>query len=387
MKGSTHPASAPCALQIKHGTFLYRSETFIYGHLQQLRAYRPVVVTQDLANSGDFPFQPVEIVPGDPKDREFKKRVLGLKRSYAPAVIHAHFGPSGVYALNLKKLLGIPLITSFHGWDISGALREPHWVEAYRKLFREGDLFTGTSEYMRSQLEGAGCPPGKIRVVHVGIDPASFAFTARPRTGADTVRFLTVGRLVEKKGMADAIRAFAEVAGSHPLARLQIIGDGPLRPRLELLAETLGVRDAILFAGECSHDQVIAAMRDSDIFLLASRTAPDGDQEGTTMVSKEALSSGMPVVATRHAGIPEVVQDGVSGYLVPEGDVAQLAREMIRLIEHPETWTPMAGEGRRHVELNFDIGRETQKMEAVYREAVAGATAARRFWWPFGKRW
>ena len=358
-------------LQIKIGNYLPKSETFIYNHIINLKNYRPIVVTQEVSNLGIFPYEPIELLPFIEKiNPKFIWQVLKLKKKYNPVLIHAHFGSSGVYGLLLKKILNVPLITSFHGVDISAALKDPFWQAAYQKLFKQGDFFTGTSDYMRNQIRNAGCPQDKIRVVHVGIDLDQFKFSPREIDNSKDVHFLTVGRLVEKKGMDDTIKAFAIVNESFPSTKLHIIGEGPLRKELEKLAADLKLKDKITFRGETSYMEVIEQMQTADVFVLASKTAKNGDQEGTTMVTKEALASGMPVVATSHAGIPEVICDNINGFLVSEGDYQALAMKMISILNNKIPLQIMAETGRKHIEKNFNIKMVSKEYEKLYEEAI-----------------
>jgi glycosyltransferase involved in cell wall biosynthesis len=338
-----------------------------------MNRFKPVVAVQDVNNLDLFPMDHIEKLPLLYDESELREPLHRLKSKYDIALIHAHFGPSGIYGLKLKKILDIPLVTSFHGWDISALLRDNYYVRQYKDLFKEGDIFTATSKYMVQQLTDAGCPQDKIRELHVGINVSEFPFTERnqPERGRET--FLTVGRLVEKKGMDDAIRAFAIVNRNYPETKLMAMGDGPLRHDLEEQVRALGLEGKITFKGACAHADVREQMQTSHIFILASKTARNGDKEGTTVVTKEALASGMPVVVTKHAGIPEVVTDGVSGFLVEEGNYQEMARKMIYLIEHPQLWRQMAWAGRRHVETEYNIVTVTNQLESLYEEAVASA--------------
>src|SRR5437868_13294812 len=149
----------------------------------------------------------------------------------------------------------------------------------------------------------------------------------RERSASDAPRLLTVARLVEKKGVDDALRAVAAVRFRHPGLRYDVVGDGPLRGGLEALAGELGLGDAVIFHGARYADAVREMMDAANVFVLASRTAGDGDEEGTPNVLLEAQACGLPILSTTHSGIPEVV-DPQAGVLVAEGDPAALARAL-----------------------------------------------------------
>ncbi|HEX5436699.1 MAG TPA: glycosyltransferase [Gemmatimonadaceae bacterium] len=285
-------------------------------------------------------------------------------------VVHCHFGDVALAYRFAAAYWHIPFIASFHGFDYS---RYPamHGAGVYEPLFRTVDCVTVNGAYARARLEELGCPPPALRVLHYGVpldDGAAALRRAEHSNGA--VRLLTVARLVEKKGVEYAIRAVARVARTAPALRYDIIGEGPLRGELEALARALGVGDRVVFHGARAQDAVRAAMMEADIFVLPSVTATDGDQEGTPTVLIEASSYGLPVVSTHHSGIPEVVLDEASGFLVAERDVEALADRLECLVAHPERRVAMGRAGRCHIEREFDIQVLNRRLEALYREVI-----------------
>jgi colanic acid/amylovoran biosynthesis glycosyltransferase len=181
------------------------------------------------------------------------------------------------------------------------------------------------------------------------------------------IRLLTVARLVEKKGIGVALRALGSVRHELPNVRYDVIGDGPLRGELEALAGSLGIAERVRFAGALSNERVQQAMREADLFVLPSMTAPNGDEEGTPTVLLEAACARLPVLATRHAGIPEIVAEGRSATLVAEGDPAALANGLRAMIAARERWPAMGEAGRRMVidrgHLTADVAA---RLEALY---------------------
>ena len=180
-----------------------------------------------------------------------------------------------------------------------------------------------------------GLSPERIHVHYSGIDTVKFAFRERPIDDQE-VRIFTVGRLTEKKGMEYSIKAVAKLVTRYPAIQYTIAGEGHLRPQLEQLIRGLGTEKHIHLAGSLPSDEVGKLMYETDIFILASVTAKDGDQEGMPVSLEEAMATGLPVIATRHSGIPELVQDGASGFLVPERDAEALAEKCEYLISHPQ---------------------------------------------------
>lgn len=286
-------------------------------------------------------------------------------------VVHCHFGPIGrlVDQLRGQRLIRGALITTFHGFDATRALDE-HGGAYYRSLFARGDLFLPVSEYLKRRLVAAGCPADKTIVHHMGLDCAKFRFRPPgPHTGS-APRLLTVGRLVEKKGIRYGIRAVAALAGDFPQIRYRVIGDGPLRPELETLVRQLGAGAVVELLGWRSHAEVREELVGSDLLLAPSVTAEDGDEEGIPVVLMEAMAIGLPVVSTFHSGIPELVAEDRSGVLVPPRDALALAAALRQLLRQPDRWAEMARQGRQTVEQQFDRRRLNDRLVQLYARAA-----------------
>jgi colanic acid/amylovoran biosynthesis glycosyltransferase len=263
--------------------------------------------------------------------------------------ILAHFGPNGVHASEMRRagVLRGPLVTVFHGYDMNPNLAAVR--RGYSKLFQDGDLFLPVSQYFRSRLLGWGTPADRTVVHHMGVDPSRFDFTERNiRDG--TLHLISVARLVPKKGLEFAIRAVARL-GSR--ARYTIVGDGPERTRLQALITELGAGN-IELAGWKTQDAVAGLLRQAHALVAPSITTDDGEEEGIPVALMEAMASGLPVISTRHSGIPELVQHGVSGYLVEEKQVEQLSACMLQLLAQPERLGTMGRAGRDMIERQFN---------------------------------
>jgi colanic acid/amylovoran biosynthesis glycosyltransferase len=281
-------------------------------------------------------------------------------------VIHCHFGPNGVRGLNLRDvgaIAGKKLVTSFYGYDVSEFPRQRR-RNPYTKLFARGDLFLALSRDMKQKLIQLGCPPARIVVHPLGVNPA--LFPPQPEwQPARPVRILTIGRMVPKKGMECALKAVAALGGSN--IEYLIIGDGPLRAQLEELARKLGIMNVVRFAGWETRPEVVRALSQADILLAPSVTSESGDQEGTPVVIMEALACGVPVVSTLHAGIPEVVDNGVTGFLVPERQPQALAVALERLVRDPELRASMGARGRAAMRNRHDIRTLNENLLEIYR--------------------
>lgn len=299
---------------------------------------------------------------------------LPLLPSQEYDVLYCHFGPNGVRAASLKDIgvLNGAVVTVFHGYDVS---RYPlqNGTAAYQKLFQAGALFLPVNVKWRNRLTELGCPEEKLAVHHMGIDTQRFRFRKRLPPGAESVRLISVARLVEKKGIAVALEALALIKerGPNPF-HYEIVGDGPLRGHLEERVEHLGLGADVHFLGALPSEEVRSLLDRSHILLAPSVTAVDGDQEGIPVAIMEAMAMGLPVVSTWHGGIPELVHDGVSGYLVPERDPQALGEALSQLLEHPDLWPVMGEAGRRTIEEDYDQERLNERLVQLLTQAACG---------------
>ena len=280
-------------------------------------------------------------------------------------IIHGGFGQEGRRALRMKRLGALKgrLVTAIQGADLSKFV-QTRGPDVYQDLFRVCDLFLPVSSFFGRRLTEMGCPPEKIVVMRTGIDLELFAY--RPRVPAETLRLVSVGRLVEKKGLEDALKAMAMLAGSGVPVEYDIVGDGPLRPRLEALVRDLGLGERVRFMGSQGQETLPAILAAAQVMLVPSVTAPTGDQEGIPNVIKEGMALGLLVVSTRHAGIPELVEDGVTGYLADERDPAGLARSVSLLKDSSDRWPAIQDAARRRVEEEYEIERLNDRLVEIY---------------------
>ena len=297
---------------------------------------------------------------------------LGALRGEAPFdVVHCHYGVTGLRYGVAARLWRAPLVVSFYGYDASRYPRE-RGERVYEPLFGTAQRVTSLSPHMDDRLRALGCPPDRLRRVPLAVDATAGddAPRATPSVGTG-IRLLTVARLVEKKGIEVALRALGSMREELAGLRYDVIGEGPLRAELEALAASLGIADRVRFLGAATGDDVQRAMREADLFVLSSMTATNGDEEGTPTVLIEAAYARLPVLATRHAGLPEVVADGESGVLVAEGDAAALAQGLRAMLAARERWAAMGEAGRR---LMIERGHLTSdvaaRLEALYLELL-----------------
>jgi colanic acid/amylovoran biosynthesis glycosyltransferase len=284
-------------------------------------------------------------------------------------IVHAHFGPNGRLAVRLREAGRIAgaVVTTFHGYDLTQWLNR-RGAGYYRPLFERGELMLPVSHRLGQELVRAGCRPEKVLVHHMGISCRRIERRAWHGWPRDEVRLITVARLVEKKGVELGVEAVAGLAGRYPGLRYTIIGDGPLRSMLERLVATRGVGHVIKLAGWMTQAETLSEIARSDLMLAPSRTPPSGDEEGIPVVLMEAMAVGVPVLSTRHGGIPELVHDNVSGRLVNEGNVDALTMALRELLDRREVWPDMGRRGRSVIEADFDLDHLNDRLVEIYRE-------------------
>ncbi len=281
-------------------------------------------------------------------------------------ILHCQFGTVGIYGAYIKDfLVKGRLVTSFRGYDLSSVLLA-NGVTYYYHLFDRGDLFLPVNEYFKNRLIKLGCSRDKILVHHSGIDINRFMFYKRQIVDHNRTKFLTVGRLVEKKGHLFVIEAIKRLVNKYSKIEYIIAGDGPLKTELLKLVNKYNLSSYVKFKGQITSSEAIDLYKEAHIFILHSITARNGDMEGTPVVLMEAQASGLPVISTYHSGVPEVVIDKHSGFLVPEKDVEAMTERMEYLINNPDLWCKMGLAGRKHIVENYNISKLNKELEKKY---------------------
>ncbi|MBE0426193.1 MAG: glycosyltransferase [Nitrospirae bacterium] len=285
-------------------------------------------------------------------------------------IIHCHFGPNGIIGALLKDTgtFKSRLITTFHAYDITQYIRRNGNI--YKYLFKNGDVFCPVSYRWKDELIRLGCNEDKIIVHRMGINTNKFSFSPHVPGKNGKISLLTVARLVEKKGVKYGILAVAKTLNKYPDIEYRIAGDGPLRGELENLIKELKVGDNIKLFGWKKQEEIVQLMKESDILLAPSVTAENGDQEGIPVVLMEAMAMGLPVISTYHSGIPELVQDGITGFLVPERDTNALSEKLIYLIEHKNILPEFSRAGRNRVTQHYDINKLNDELVSLYQSLI-----------------
>jgi len=371
-------------------TFLKPEMLHIYRQITALRRCIPVVIAQKREQQGRYPFEPVHIVPKPATHflRRFWFRQLrdapwqisdaelrtlqGVLRQTDARLLHIYFGQIAVHLLPLIRAWERPSIVSFHGADVLVDMNKPAYREATRQMLNAVNLVLVRSESLRRAVIDLGCDEGKVQIQRAGIPLDEFPFRERSfGAGVATEwRFVQAGRLIEKKGLPITLRAFAVFLRQHPNATLKIAGEGPLLGQLQDLARDLNIDGRVSFTGFVSQKQLRELYYASHIFLHPSQTGRDGNQEGIPNSMLEAMASGLPVFATQHGGIPEVIENGVSGVLVPERDHEKLAAALLDAAKGPEFLSRIARNGAEIVRKNFDLRAQAQRLEDIYLKII-----------------
>jgi colanic acid/amylovoran biosynthesis glycosyltransferase len=279
-----------------------------------------------------------------------------------------HFGHIAEHTRILRQfgLLTGPLYPVFHAYDLTVLLRE-RGERFYARLFEDSEALLPISHLWAFRLKELGAPAHKIQVRRMGIDPDQLPFRRRIWPPNGPFEILSIARLVDKKGIEYAIRALQRfVSRSRLAARYHIVGEGPLRQKLQGLANDLGVGEQTVFHGWQSTDGVAWLLDSCHAFVLPSVTAANGDAEGLPVFLMEAMARGLPVVATDHSGIPELVCHEETGLLVPEADSSALTSALLEIFHHPARSGARAAAARARIEAEFDVRIQAQELAKLF---------------------
>jgi colanic acid/amylovoran biosynthesis glycosyltransferase len=242
--------------------------------------------------------------------------------------------------------------------------------DMYRDLFRKSALFLPVCDYFKKLVVQLGCNSNKVTVHHSAIDCSQFFFTVRQKPENDTIHFVSVGRLIKKKGIDYALRAFAQIAEKYQNTHYTIVGDGPEIEYLKFLVKQLDLQNKVTICGWKTQDEIVSILNKSHIFLLPSIRTNEGDEEGIANALKEAMATGLITIGSWHAGTPELIDHGISGFLVHEKNIPELMETIEYILEHPEIWEPMELMARKKVEDEFETKQCVEKLEKLFYQLL-----------------
>jgi colanic acid/amylovoran biosynthesis glycosyltransferase len=366
-------------------TYLKPEMHHIHRQILAVEGWRPIVLAQKVENRDTFPIDGLEVVPRSLW--RFAARAVERNVTHAPwqigrgetarsrsvlrekkaRVLHVFFGNVAVHLLPLLESADIPVVLSFHGADVTGAIATPGYRAARERMFARAARVACRSEALVEAVHGLGCPREKLCVVRTALPELPFHERTLPPDGS--FRLVQACRLIPKKGLATSLEAFAKLAPRYPAMTFVIAGTGPLEAELRGRADQLGVAGRVHFAGFLEQPALRDLLASAHVFLHPSETV-DGDTEGIPNGLLEAMASGLPVVATRHGGIPEAVENGVSGLLCAERNAGEVAAAVERLIGDPALYADIAANGAASAHAKFSRGAVGALLRRLYDGVV-----------------
>lgn len=369
--------------------FLKPEMLHVYRQVTGLRRFETFVVTKERTEAERFPFHDIEILPPRPRSnfllRFYFKHIrrlsalhyrgelrilLKLLEPRQVDLMHIYFGHTGVHLLPFIQGWDKPCLVSFHGADVMPREDRPEYIGQMRELLQTVPLVLARSNSLVERLLALGCPKEKIRLNRTGIPLGEFPFFERsaPKDGA--WRFVQACRFIAKKGLTTTLRAFALFLKNHPQARLILAGEGPMQEELQRLAGELGIGHAVQMTGFLGQRELCELYHSAHLFVHPSRLTQDSNQEGVPNSMLEAMSTGLPVLATIHGGIPEAVSHGETGLLCAEGDQEALHANMERLTNDVPLWKSMGKVASESVAREFEHGAQIARLEDCYEELL-----------------
>jgi colanic acid/amylovoran biosynthesis glycosyltransferase len=370
-------------------TFLKPEMLHIYRQITSLRRVRPVVIAQKRENEERFPFQDARVVkkpawhflrriwfkqivdrPWQISAAEVREIERVLNKSDSQ-LLHIYFGHIAVLLRPLIRHWPKRTIVSFHGADVLVDMQKPAHRSGTEEMLSLVRRVLVRSQSLRQAVIDLGCAPEKIEIQRAGVPLNQFPFKERRVPGNGAWQVLQVGRLIEKKGLKTALRAFAKFRKEFPSAKLTIAGEGLQLGELQSLTRELQIASSVDFAGFVSQEKLRELFYSSHLFLHPSETGLDGNQEGVPNSMLEAMSTGLPVFATQHGGIPEAVEHNSGGILVEERDYESLADALIDCAKGSARLAAMGRAASESVAKNFSQTEQTRRLEDIYLCEIA----------------
>lgn len=367
--------------------FLPYSETFIHDELNHHERYQPTVFCRQQRNTERYPEHDVvsaEQLPGG--RRPIASAIYGatgllpqhelafIRKKYD--IVHAHFGHNGLWGMGFAFRHRLPLVVSLHGRDVTILMGKDkyrpewwHYLIGHKLLFRRTTLFLAASTELKQIITNLGCPAEKVVVHRLGVDLSKFTPAQAEDPGPP--RIVMVGRFVEKKGHVYGLRAAAMARNAGLKFKLCLIGDGDLRPEYEQLIADLDLQDTVELLGVQPHAEIMRQMNGAALVMTPSVIAANLDRESGMIVAKEGSACGLPVLGTHHGGLPDIVDQGQTGYLVAERDSAALGKRLIELLSDAELRRTMGKAARAKMEREYDSHARARALEEYYDEAIA----------------
>jgi colanic acid/amylovoran biosynthesis glycosyltransferase len=371
--------------------FMFLTGSWLYNQIIKSKEFSSIVLTTKRVNNEIFPFDKVYSTESLPAWRELaEKSYRKIFKAYLPywakacqqndvKILHSHFGNHGWQDLGLAQKLEVPHVVSFYGSDMSKLpVIDRRWYKRYQELFAQAQLIIAEGPFARRTIIDLGCDPKKVVVNRLGVDLEKILFKERRLHKNETMRILTAGTFTEKKGIPYAIEAFALSLKRYPSMKMTLVGDANdneeqrnEKRKILGLIEKYNIKEKVDWLGYIPYQELLKLSYSHHIFLAPSLTAKSGDTEGgSPVILTEVIASGMPVIASKHADIPEVILNGQSGWLVDERNTKQLAEQIQYLVRNFDQLESMGRAGRRHIEQNYNIDYQVQCLEKKYQQLL-----------------
>jgi colanic acid/amylovoran biosynthesis glycosyltransferase len=341
------------------------SETFIQSHRKmhfEIKYY--------YGGSLPYALEPNGILPQNFRPKKglgFYEQMLrtSLMKNKINCVL-AEFGPTAAECLKVVKSLKLPMVVHFHGYDISIYDIVDKYREMYKEVFDYAQSVIAVSREMKDELVSLGCPIEKITLIYYGADPSYFNVT--PSYNSDN--FVCVGRFVDKKAPYLSLLAFKNLLTLYPNSRLSFVGDGPLYNTVLNLSKALNINEKVDFCGVLSTKDIQILFKNSICYIQHSIQAINGDKEGTPVSIMEASASGLPVVSTLHAGIPDVIIHGETGYLVDQLDVDSMSKYLHKVVKDKKHARYLGENAKERIRSSFNQNYYLKEIEDIILKSV-----------------
>jgi len=368
--------------------FLENSQSFVYEEILNHKKYHIDVFSKSRKNEKRFPYEYVHAHFPAENVSEFisgciyncftySKKFSDIIKSRNYSVIHAQFGPGSIYALYYARKFNIPLVITYGGYDVPVLMTKRRFNPRYwrytlfsKMMLNTASLFLPVSKDLADKLVQLGASADKVKVFHRGIViPENLK--EKKRDMNDPLKVIMIGRFVEKKGFEYGIKAVAESVKEGKNVVMIIIGDGPLKESYQSLIKDLSMEKQITIQGNMPQKDVFEKMEECDVVMVPSVVAKNGDTEGITNVLKEGCARGLVALITDHGGNPEIVEDGITGFIVPERDVQSIKEKLIQLYDDPEMTAKMGKAAKLKMKNELDIKKTNEILESHYDEVVS----------------
>ncbi|TLD68693.1 colanic acid biosynthesis glycosyltransferase WcaL [Phragmitibacter flavus] len=400
MSNDNTPTPQPPLVISLCGTFLKPEMQSIYRQVNGFQRVRTHVYTQSLENPELFPFEPVTVLkklprprlkgnfllrfwykhvtkqwpPPRPVNREvspyYPYDLVERLRADKPDLVHVYYGHKAVHFLEMLVDWEGPFVVSFHGVDVAKFIDRPGYMEKLQEVFAKATLLMGRSQSLLERLEFLGCPAEKLRLNHTPIPLDHLPSTVKTAPTDGAWRLVQACRLIPKKGILTTLRALAVVKPRYPQLKYVLCGEGPLKEKILQKARELDLEENVEFLGWLDQAALLEQYQLAHLFLHASETTKDSDQEGIPNSMLEAMAAGLPVIATNHGGIPEAVTHGHDGLLAPEASPNQLAAHLLAVMGDESKLSELSRHAAASVRANFGSEAQIAALEDVYLEAL-----------------